>query len=119
VELGENIGRVAFEYRGFVNTVVCLVLSAEVRDPRTVAIRLQSLSGGAVPLPLGAVVDEVSATAAQLEHEVRWTEEQGRPVALITVPAIEEDGREITLAEVRLEPGRIVLLGETQAKPLP
>jgi hypothetical protein len=119
VELDENIGRVAFEYRGIVNTIVCLELSAEVRDPRTVAIRLQSLSGGAVPLPLGAVVDEVTTTAAQLEHEVRWIEEKGRPVALITVPALEENGQEISLAEVRLEPGRIVLLGETRAKPKP
>lgn len=114
VELDENIGRVAFEYRGLVNTVVCLELSAEVRDPRTVAIRLQSLSGGAVPLPLGSVVEEVSAAAAQLNHEVHWTEEDGRPVALVTIPDLEENGQEITLVDVRLQPDRLVLVGETR-----
>lgn len=116
VELDDGVGRVAFEYRGLVNTVVCLELSAEVRDARTIAIRLQSLSGGAVPLPLGTVVEEATAAAAQLEHEVRWTEEQGRPVALITVPDLEENGQEITLIDVQIEPGRLALRGETRPR---
>lgn len=119
VELAEGLGRVAFEYRGVVNTVVCLELSAEIRDPRTVAVRFQSLSGGAVPLPLGAVVEKITDAAAQLEHEVRWAEEEGQPVALIALPDLEENGQEITLVDVRIEPGRLTLIGETRATAKP
>jgi hypothetical protein len=119
VSLEEKLGRVAFEYRGLISTVVSMEFDAEVRDGRTLAIRLLGLHGGAVPLPLGTVIEEITAAASQLEHEVRWTEEDGHPVALVTMPEWEEDGREISLVEVRLEPARLVLLGETRTKSTP
>lgn len=117
VELDQDRGRVAFEYRGFMNTVVCLEFDAEVRDAHTVAIRLHSLTGGAVPLPLGTVIEEITNAAEQFDQQIQWTEEEGRPVALVTLPEWEEDGKTLNLVDVRLEDGRFLLIGETLEKP--
>lgn len=119
VELEQNRGRLAFEYRGMLNTVVCLEFDAEVRDKHTVAIRLHSLTGGAMPLPLGAVIEEVTNAAEQFDQQIQWTEEEGCPVALITLPEWEDDGKTLSLLDVRLEAGRFLIIGETVEKRSP
>ena len=65
-------------------------------------------------LPLGAVVEPLTSVAAQLDQPVQWTEEDGLPVALVTLTNWEAENVQIVLREVRIEAERLVLVGETQ-----
>ncbi len=114
VALEDHRGKIAFEHRGFLTTYVSLEFDVEVRDERTFAIRFLALKGGAMPLPLGAVVEPLTSVAAQLDQPVQWTEEDGLPVALVTLTNWEAENVQIVLREVRIEAERLVLVGETQ-----
>ncbi|MDZ4783569.1 MAG: hypothetical protein SGJ19_25255 [Planctomycetia bacterium] len=116
VDFEENRGQIAFEYRGLVTTYVNVAFDAEVRDQNTLAIRFLQLRGGAVPLPLGSIIEPMTSIAGQLGQPVQWTEEDGYPVALLTFVPSDAEKSEIELVQVSIEQDRIVLEGNTKAR---
>lgn len=114
VALEEGLGRIAFEYQGVVKTYVSLEFDVEVRDERSFALRILALKGGALPLPLSAVVEPLTQVADALGQPVQWTEEEGVPVALVTMARWETEGVHVSLREVSIKDDRIVLVGESQ-----
>jgi hypothetical protein len=116
VDFEAQQGQIAFEYRGVLTTYVNVSFDAEVRDQNTVAIRFIRLRGGAVPLPLGAIIEPLTAIASQLGQSVQWTEEDGYPVALLTLVPPDGDAPAIELVRVSIEQDRIVLEGSTKSR---
>lgn len=116
VDFEEQRGQIVFEYRGLVTTYVNVAFDAEVRDENTLAVRFLQLRGGAVPLPLGSIIEPLTTIASQLDQSVQWTEEDGYPVALLTMVPSDADAPAIELMHVSIEKDRIVLEGRTKPR---
>ena len=99
-----------------IETVVSLTLSVAVnRQSNEVAITVQNVRAGLLPLPLKDLLDEVAAAARRAELDLRWAQSDGAPVALLRVPAeipsLEVEG--FQLDEIALGEGEIRLIGQT------
>ena len=102
-----------------IETVVSLTLSVAVnRQSNEVAITVQNVRAGLLPLPLKDLLDEVAAAAQRAELDLRWAQSDGAPVALLRVPAeipsLEVEG--FQLDEIALGDGEIRLIGQTSAQ---
>lgn len=113
IDLDHGVGRIAFEYDGLVKTYISVEFDAEARDENTLAVRFRSLHGGALPLPMGLLIEPISAIAAQLGQALQWTEEEGLPVALLTLTPPDDGNSQLELRHVEITEGRIVLEGAT------
>jgi len=112
-------GRV-FAAARFMNQHIDTVVSFEVKAALTehanvVAIRINNLRAGALPLPLNRFLRGISAEAAKSNMEVRWDMDQSEPVALVTIPS-EHPGYKHTpviVESVGLSNGLLTLAGHT------
>lgn len=117
VAIGPEAVRLACQYQDHrIETVVSLTLSLAVnRQSNEVAITVQQVRAGLLPLPLKDLLDEVAAVARRAELDLRWAQSAGAPVALLRVPAeipsLEVDG--FQLDEIALGEGEIRLIGQT------
>ena len=84
-------------------------------EPNQVAIRILSVRAGALPVPLARFLDEIAERAASSGLPLEWTEIEGDPVALLTLPLDREEfrGKQLLVEELRLEEGAIVVGGKT------
>lgn len=128
VEVADGVVRVAFRFQDAkVRTVVSLALAPRIADqPNRIAIRVVRARAGALPLPLDRVLDQVSQAARRAELPLAWSQDQGDPVALVSIhprhPEFPKQEVELDLVEVRGD--RVVLGGrvlpeitETSDKP--
>lgn len=98
-------------------TVVSLSGRVYLTDkPNQVALRLQGVHAGWIPLPLDQVLRRVREAARQQGVDLLWSQQDGDPVAMCRVPARLEryPDREIRLESVELAPGRVRLAGQTE-----
>lgn len=102
---------------GRVNTVVSLEVEVYLTDKKNeLAVRLRSAKAGALPVPLSEVVSQVSAAARDSEAPLRWTQEDGDPVALVQLEPVErESGRPVSVDKLELREGEIYVSGETSS----
>jgi hypothetical protein len=68
---------------GGVETVVSVDANVFLTDEGSVAIRLLSVRAGALPLPVMRLADELATACQRLSLPVRWTQQNGEPVALV------------------------------------
>jgi len=102
--------------RGGVATVVSADAAVMLTDEGDVAIRLQSVEAGALPLPVMQVADDVSKACQKLSLPVRWTQDNGQPVALVDVARSGGTKKwRIVLDSLELRDGTIHLAGHTEA----
>ena len=117
VAIGADSVRLACRYRDqWIDTVVSVGLSFSVnRQTNEVAITVQRVRAGLLPLPLKDLLDEVANAARRGELDLRWAQSDGSPVALLRVPselpALEVEG--FRLQEIELAEGEIRLIGQT------
>jgi hypothetical protein len=103
--------------RGGVDTVVSADASVMLTDDGDVAIRLLSVQAGALPLPVMQVAGDVSQACQKLSLPVRWTQDNGQPVALVDVNENpDKKARQLFLDAVELRDGAIYLAGHTAAE---
>jgi hypothetical protein len=113
VNLEKGQLKLACRYRsGGLATVVHLTVFVHMADePNTVAIRLSKARAGALPLPLKSFLDHVTDLARRLSLPLRWTQQSGDPVALLTFPsefkAFKNRIVELTVVEVLEEQIRL------------
>jgi hypothetical protein len=101
-----------FEQRGM-ETV--LSLAGEIRltaEPNEIAMRIERVRAGSLPMPLGKLLDEISALAATAGIPLRWTEVAGDPVALLRLPP-ELDRQPFVLETLELGEGALTIAGST------
>src|SRR6056297_921306 len=98
------------------------VVSCEVRitltdEPNIMALRIENLRAGALPLPLGRFVKKISQEVSNSDIEVRWDQEEDNatPVALVTVPSEHESyvRKPVIVESVELRAGELTLAGHT------
>ena len=110
--------KIACRYqRGNVNTVISFDLSVSLTsETNTLAIRVSKVRAGALPVPLKRFLAPITKVSADSDITLRWSQTDGDPLALVTVPHQHEDylHREIYLETFELLDGEIVLAGRTQ-----
>jgi hypothetical protein len=120
VALEQENAKLACRYESpRVSTVVSFSLSVHLTDePNVIAVRVSRARAGALPLPLKNFLDRVTLVAAKSGIPLRWTQEDGDPVALFTIPADHEDyiTQGVFLETIELRDGAIYLAGRSGIK---
>jgi hypothetical protein len=118
---GETV-RLAVLYRkGSTSTVVSLAAQVHLTvEPNEVAVRIDDVRAGALPVPLARFLDEVTLRAAQAGLPLRWTEAGGKPVALVRLPLDPKafKGRQLTLERLAFQDRELVVGGRTEELPM-
>ena len=85
-------------------------------EPNVIALRIKQLRAGALPLPLAQYLEKVTERCARSGVPVRWSEEEGDPVALVTLPLDPKDfqNRKVRVEQVGLEDGALVVAGSSE-----
>ena len=101
--------------RGGLHCVVSLEVDVYLDAPNVLAFRLRKARAGAVPWPLGQVLEGASEAARHSDLRVRWQQAKGDPVALVTLPPVAGGGgRTIRIEKIQLEDGVIRVAGTTE-----
>jgi hypothetical protein len=120
VAIAPNEARVACRYdNGQVSTVISFSLQANLTDqPNTIALRISKLRAGALPVPLRQFLDPIAAAAQKGQVPLRWSQSEGDPVALLTIPFASEQfgNREVHLDAIELKEGELRVAGTTTSK---
>lgn len=119
VVIADDKLRVAAKYRNKrIDTVVSLDLRVEITpQPNMLAVRLENLRAGALPLPVARFAKGISREASRSDLEVLWDKEslEEGPVALVTIPSEHDRFVEspVIIESVRLRDGVLALSGRT------
>jgi len=93
--------------------VYSIAIEPYIAEPNVVAVRFRSARAGALPMPLGRVIEEISAGAAERGVRLEWQQIDGDPVLLL--PLAEDDGRYV-LEAIDLADGAIRFSGQTLSR---
>jgi hypothetical protein len=109
--------RIAFRYEdGQFSTVVSLEVEAHLTDePNVLALRIRKARAGLLPVPLKKVLDAIQTAAREADLMLHWAQQEGDPVALVTLPTEHKEYRRraLSLKAVELRRGEIVVAGRT------
>jgi hypothetical protein len=101
--------------RGGMETVGSVELGVSLIEPNVVAFRLYAARAGCLPLPQGSVIERISQLASRAEIPLYWTQTDGDPVAIVTLPPGDlGDDRQIWLERLELHDGQIQVTGHTR-----
>jgi len=116
VELRPGEATLAFRYAGRPATsVVSLDVDVYLAKPNVVAIRIRGARAGALPLPLGELLEAVSRAAAAADVPLRWRQSDGDPVALVTFES--PSGRpSLSIEKLEIRDGVLYIAGRTGSK---
>jgi len=118
VAIDKSAVQLALRYdKGGTQTVV--TLSGQVQltaEPNELAVRIDAVRAGLVPLPFARFRDEIAERAAKAGYPLHWTEVDGTPVALLRLPLDERQfkGRRLIVEELALNSGELVVAGRTE-----
>lgn len=93
-----------------VDTVVSADANVSLTEDGAVAIRLDSVRAGALPLPALKFADELASACQKLKLPIRWTRHSGKPVALVDLHEVES----LYVDDVRLDEGQLYVAGHTE-----
>ncbi|NUQ65615.1 MAG: hypothetical protein HUU20_24360 [Pirellulales bacterium] len=97
--------------------VLSLTVEPYMPEPNVIAVRVRSVRLGALPLPLGQILDSVSDASRQMHLRLQWQQAEGDPVALIsTAPPRDQDDRVVRIESLRLGEGEVYISGTTQRR---
>jgi hypothetical protein len=103
--------------QGDVLTVLSLAGDAYLTDrPNEIAVRIERVRAGAVPVPLGQFLEKIAERATDAGLPLRWTEEEGDPVAIVALPLHRREfrGRNLQVDKLEIGEGEIVVSGQTE-----
>jgi hypothetical protein len=118
VAIGEGTISLGFRARhGGVETVVSADASAMVTESGEIAIRIISVEAGSLPIPVLQVADEIAKACQKLSLPIRWTQENGQPVALLTIQQEGTSSRgRLTIDTIELRDGALYVAGHIDEK---
>jgi hypothetical protein len=120
VQVTPGLIQAAVRYEGpRLQSVVSLEAQVHLTErPNEVALRIRRVRAGWVPLPLGQTLDQVAEAAQRGGLDLRWTQTDGDPVALIRLPAEHPEfpGRDLQLESIELGEGSVTLSGTTRER---
>jgi hypothetical protein len=118
IAIEPNKIRLAFRYgSGWLNTVVSVDVGVWLahqngKDHSTIAVELQSMHAGSIPISAQALLEQVSEAARQQNIDVVWYRHNGNPVALLRFQA-DRLHPTVQLDQLELRQGMIVLRGRS------
>lgn len=115
IENGRVLAAVRYQ-NGRIDTVISCEIEVKLTEqPNMLALHVQKLKAGALPLPLNKFLSGISKEASRGEIDVHWDMTESGPIALVTVPS--EDPRyvlsPVIVESVRLVSGSLMLSGHT------
>jgi hypothetical protein len=100
---------------GTVETVVSVDAGVFLTDEGAVAIRFASVRAGALPLPVMQLADEIADACQELALPVKWTRQDGQPVAIVELHSDEStDKRQFFMDAIELRDGELYVAGHTE-----
>jgi hypothetical protein len=100
---------------GGVETVVSVDANVFLTDEGSVAIRLLSVRAGALPLPVMRLADELATACQRLSLPVRWTQQNGEPVALVEMHSDgDADDPQLFIDTIELGESELYVAGHTE-----
>jgi hypothetical protein len=94
---------------GGVETVISADAAVSLTENGAVAIQLIAVRAGALPLPVLQLADELADACQRLKLPVRWTRQDGKPVALVEIQTSEP----IYVDAIKLNDGQLYVAGHT------
>jgi hypothetical protein len=123
VEIQDGRVSIAARYEDkLMSSVVSIVLGVCLTDEaNTVAVTIQRVRAGALPVPVRQFLDRISRTAQRSDISLRWSQDDGDPVAFVTIPSRSDDyiHQEIFIETIELRDGEVYLAGRTDEHPPP
>lgn len=117
VSVHDGLVHIAARYKDkLVESVVSLALEINLtEEPNTVAVTIRRVRAGALPVPIRQFLDRVTAQARRGDIELRWSQMDGDPVALVKIPSQHENyvHHAIFVETIELRDGEIYLAGRT------
>jgi hypothetical protein len=108
--------RLAFRYTvGPWSTIISIdmrIWLPNKREPNVIALELQSLHAGSLPIAAQSLLEQISETARQNGIEVIWYRYHGNPVALLKFQA-NEPHPTIQFMGLKLDTGKIIIQGRS------
>ena len=81
--------------------------------PNQIAVRFDRVRSGMVSLPVSQWLDPITTGLQQAGVQMEWTEDQGRPVALVTLPDAEMADGDVIVDNIELQTGQVTISGHT------
>jgi hypothetical protein len=98
-----------------VDTVISVDAAVSLTDDGAVAIRLMSVRAGALPLPVLPLADELATACKNLSLPVRWTQQDGLPVAVVEIRSDDStEKRQFHIDAIELGESELYLAGRTE-----
>lgn len=117
VAIHEDEVQIAARYQDkLMSSVVSIALDVCLTDEsNTLAVTIKKIRAGVLPVPIRQFLDRISRTAKKGDIALRWSQEEGNPVALVTIPSSREDyaHREIYVETIELREGEVYMSGRT------
>ncbi len=99
---------------GAVATVMSLDAEIYMQEPNVLSVRLHNARAGAIPVPMGEILDVVQQAATDAEFELNWLQAEGDPVALVRFhPPRDDEDTLYVLEALELRKGEIYVAGRT------
>ena len=95
---------------GGVETVISVDAAVSLTEQGAVAIRLIAVRAGALPLPVLQLADELADACKKLKLPVRWTRQDGKPVALVEIRTSEP----VYVDAIQLDDNQLYVAGHTE-----
>jgi len=124
---GVHDPRIAFEPQTtrlacrFQDSRISAVVSLEAdvyltESPNIVAVRLRDVRAGLLPIPLGQFLEEIAHHATEAGLPLQWSESEGDPLALITIPPLidEQANTLLHLEAIDVLDGKVRFAGRTE-----
>ena len=109
--------RIAFKYkvRNFVGVVVINATVFCTDKPNEIAVQLNSVKSGFLPLPVGPWLERVADSIRNAGIPVFWSQTSGVPVAIFTLPdqMTTTATHHVNVEAIDLRPGKLVIAGNT------
>jgi len=96
-----------------VKTVAWMDLEGRMTTDHELAIRFRRIRAGSVPLPLSSILDAVKKAAESFELPLRWSTQDGDPIAIVGLPTPTKKGMRYELERFTLTAGQLYLAGRT------
>lgn len=115
IQIRKGKATIACRYKqGVMNTVASATFELYLVEPDVLALRIDSVRAGAMPMPMKSIVDGVAIAAERLNLRLKWRQEKGDPVALVSLPAAHDDKSVYKLDALELRDGELYIAGRTE-----
>jgi len=116
VAIDEQFFRIACRYKDSrISTIVSITLSIYLTgEPNEMAIRIHGAKAGTLPLPLTKALKNIERVARDNDLPLRWAQEEGDPIALLTIPMQHKElPKPVQIDVLELHDGEIHFGGRT------